>query len=600
MKNLLGLCFFLSAALSYLKFDQTRRPRHYIIAVFFFLCAILSKSVTLCFAFVPMLYKWWKDGSLDRASVRLSAPFFALGVMSALNTVFIETFKVGAKGAEFTLTFWERIILSGRVFWFYLYKLCVPLKFMFFYPRWNVDAAEWWQWIFTPLALALLAALFLLQKKIGRGAFTLLAFYAISLFPALGFINVYPMIFSFVADHFSYVSVPAALLFLWGGLIFLSDVIRKRSKAADILSRNRPLVLAVAAVPVIFLCIKTAGVTRNYKDEITLWTNLIQRNPGCLASYINLGRQYEMLSEPEKAVPLYKKAIDIAPNDFFAYYGLGNAYRTLGRSDEAIPLYEEALRLESRFPDIHNNLGMAYSSVGRYKDAVIQFSGALNIDANYSKAVINIINAAGESRKRSSGPGERIGALMSRLAKEQGKAQKYDEAILLLNEAVECDPGNPGSFNDLGYAYFRKGNFIYARENFEKALQLDPEHRMAKANLDYVNRVDPENREGAGEAREDEDSDTAAAARSLNAKGVELGKSGDLEGAIALFKRAVHFDPEYAETYNNLGFAYYKIGDHKNAALSFKKAVDIDPGHERARMNLLHVQGVLEQKKEAR
>jgi len=76
---------------------------------------------------------------------------------------------------------------------------------------------------------------------------------------------------------------------------------------------------------------------------------------------------------------------------------------------------------------------------------------------------------------------------------------------------------------------------------------------------------------------------------SLNQKAIELGKAGDLDEAISLFSEAVKLDPGYAESHNNLGYAYFLKGEYKRAEEQFKKALEVAPDHERARSNLKYL-----------
>jgi hypothetical protein len=112
---------------------------------------------------------------------------------------------IGARGADFTFTVAQRFLIAGRVIWFYLAKLFWPANLAFIYPRWNVDASVWWWYLFPLGALALAIALAAYARK-RRGPLAGYLYFAGTLFPALGFVNVYPFIFSFVADHFQYMT----------------------------------------------------------------------------------------------------------------------------------------------------------------------------------------------------------------------------------------------------------------------------------------------------------------------------------------------------------------------------------------------------------
>ena len=73
--------------------------------------------------------------------------------------------------------------------------------------------------------LALVAAAWSIRRR-SRGPLTALLLYVGSLFPALGFLNVYPFIYSFVADHFAYLAGLAAGC--WKGV----DEINRRTAVA--------------------------------------------------------------------------------------------------------------------------------------------------------------------------------------------------------------------------------------------------------------------------------------------------------------------------------------------------------------------------------
>jgi hypothetical protein len=201
-KNTLSLVLYLGAALAYLRFDTVRFPRRYVLATLLFVGALLTKTVTASLPAALLVVFWWQRGRLDwRRDVVPLLPWFVLGAGGGLFTAHFEKVLIGAQGAEFNLGALDRVVLAGRVFWFYLGKLAWPAELIFVYPRWNVDASVWWQWVFTLAGLALLGVLIWWQRR-ARGPLAAALLFGGSLFPVLGFVNVYPFIFSYVADHF--------------------------------------------------------------------------------------------------------------------------------------------------------------------------------------------------------------------------------------------------------------------------------------------------------------------------------------------------------------------------------------------------------------
>ena len=187
--------------------------RHYWLAFSLFICALLSKSVTATLPAALLVVVWWQRGRLEwRRDVLPLVPWLAIAAAAGAFTAWFEHQVIGAKGEAFDLTIIERAILAGRVIWFYLGTLVWPARLIFIYPRWTIDATSAWQYLYPAGAVALAVALASVAK---RGPLAGYLFFCGTLVPALGFVNVYPFVFSYVADHFQYLAslgiiVPAA------------------------------------------------------------------------------------------------------------------------------------------------------------------------------------------------------------------------------------------------------------------------------------------------------------------------------------------------------------------------------------------------------
>jgi hypothetical protein len=223
-KNVLSTLFYLSAMLAYWRFwpadgaqPQTGAWRWYGLALLLFVFALLSKTVTCSLPAAILLIRWWKTGRLASRDWLLTAPMFAVGLALALLTVYLEKHHVGAQGEEFTWSYLDRVLIAGRAIWFYAGKLIWPSNLIFIYPRWNIDASVWWQYVFPLAAAGVVLALLVLRNRLGRAPLTAVLFFIGTLTPALGFFDVYPMRYSFVADHFQYLA-SLGLIVLFAGL----------------------------------------------------------------------------------------------------------------------------------------------------------------------------------------------------------------------------------------------------------------------------------------------------------------------------------------------------------------------------------------------
>jgi len=138
----------------------------------------------------------------------VEARYFSTGVLDsgwgrggALHGMGERT-DIGAHGAEFNLSAGQRCLIAGRAIWFYAGKLLWPYKLTFIYPRWAVNTGSAWQYLFPVGVLVVLIVFVMLARRGERGPLAALLYFSGTLFPVLGFLNVYPFIYSYVADHF--------------------------------------------------------------------------------------------------------------------------------------------------------------------------------------------------------------------------------------------------------------------------------------------------------------------------------------------------------------------------------------------------------------
>jgi tetratricopeptide (TPR) repeat protein len=382
-KSTLSAVFYLAAALTYLRFDRgapgARRKSHYFLALGLFVLALMSKTVTATLPAAMLVVFWWQRGRLAwRRDVLPLVPWFAVGASAGLFTAWVERTPrlIGAQGPDYALTLLQRLLLAGRVPWFYAWKVIWPSSLMFFYPRWKIDSSEWWQYLF-PLGLVALAVALGLRARRNRGPLAGFLIFAGTLFPVLGFLNVYPFRYSYVADHFQYLATLGIVVPAAAGLTVLAERIR--------LGR-----IGAIALPAILLTTLGAATWRHsgvYRDDETLFRANLPGNPDCSDLHNDLGvTLMRMPGRVPEAVPEFQAAVRLKPDspDFHVNLGLALAQMP-GRLADAIAEYQTALRSDPHYPAAHLNLGLALTSLpGRLQDAIAEYRTAI---AEYQTAV---------------------------------------------------------------------------------------------------------------------------------------------------------------------------------------------------------------------
>jgi tetratricopeptide (TPR) repeat protein len=444
-KNVLSGAFFLAALLAYLRWERRGGWRPYILALGLFLAALLSKTVAATLPAVVLVLAWWRRGRLTPGDVAATLPFALLGAAMALGTIWMERHHVGAAGADWALSAAERCLVAGRALWFYAGKLLWPARLTFFYPRWTIDAGLWWQWLFPAAAAAVACALFAVRRRIGRGPLASVLVYAVTLLPALGFVPVFPMRYSFVADHFQYLGSI--------GLIALAAAVATRHAAAA-----RRAAAAGAALVLLVLATLAWRQTHVYRDLATLWADTIAKNPRAWMAHNNLGLLLVEEGRVEEGMAHYRAALAAKPDDTFAENNLANALAQLGHDDEAMEHYRRALAIEPTHAEAHNNLGNVLARRGHLEEAMAEYEAALGARPRYADAHNNLGNVL---------------AALGRPA----------EAIARFEEALRIEPGFADPHHNLGVLFAADGRLAEAIGHYQAALRTKPRWADARARL---------------------------------------------------------------------------------------------------------------------
>jgi tetratricopeptide (TPR) repeat protein len=440
-KNVLSAVFYFASALAYLRFSplleteapSARRWKWFFLALAFFVAALLSKTVTCSLPVALLLARWWKTGHLRWADAGRLLPFFLAGAGLGGATAWLERHHVGAEGPEWALTLDQRLLLAGRVLWFYAHQLVWPESLTFIYPRWQLNAATWWQWLFPAATVGLLAALWIMRFRIGRGPLAAVLYFAATLGPALGFVNVYPMRYSFVADHFQYLGSI--------GLIAPFSAWASRWPRWTL-----GLLLAVLAV----LTWQQSGI---YRDSQSLWRATLANNPNCWLAWNNIGLDSLRKGDSDTAMRCFEKSIEINPHDPEAIYNLGNAHLQKAELEPAATQYRRALALKPSFPEAQSNLGNTLFQLGQTAEAIQHWQRAVELEPSNAAALNNLAWVLATCPIDPLRDGARAVALAQRAAQLTGSA-------------------NPRVLRTLAAAYAEAGRFAEAVQTAQGSLQL--------------------------------------------------------------------------------------------------------------------------------
>jgi tetratricopeptide (TPR) repeat protein len=478
-KNTLSTLLYLWAALVYWRFDATRRTSTYVGATLLFVLALCTKTVTATLPAALLVIVWWKRGRLDaRRDGQPLLPWFVLSAGSAVLTASVERTLIGAQGEDFALTFLQRGLLAGRAAWFYFGKLLWPVDLVFIYPRWTIDAGNVAQWL-APMGVGVALVTLWFRRRGGRGPLAAALLFLGLLFPALGFINVFPFLYSFVADHFQYLASIAMLALIAAGWA---------SAAPLSLNMRRAVAVVVLAV----LGALTWRQSGTYRDVITLYEATLAKNPEAWMAHNNLAIAYVEAGRAADALPHYEAALRLRPGYAEAENNFGYALLALNRPADALAHLQRATQLRPEYAEAHNNLGRAFMALARSDEGRAAFAQAVRLDPRNAVAQVNL----GLALATAGQPDQALThfARAAQLDPNYAEAElhwavgltvtgRVAEAFPHFERAVRLRPDFAPAHNSWGRALVALGRLDEAIARFREAVRLAPGFAEAHFNL---------------------------------------------------------------------------------------------------------------------
>jgi tetratricopeptide (TPR) repeat protein len=396
LKNTQSCFFYLLSILFFLKADENegRLDRwRFSLSLLFFALAVTSKTSTVMLPVVLALCIWWRRSEPDRRlalggrDLIALIPFLCISVAAGAWTIWEQKFHSGALGAEWVQTWPQRFALAGRDVWFYCGKLFWPHPLIFIYPLWKIDTGN--IVAFFPTLSVVATMIFLWWKRNGslRPVFFAGAYFLASLFPVLGFFNVYFFRYSFVSDHFQYLAAIGPLV-----LVGSASVVAFRGSSAKKPRAGLPSLLPIGTGAALLggLALLTWNQTKIYHDNEKLWNYVLSKNPGCWMAHNNLGNTLLEEGQTDQAISHLREAVTLQPHDGTYRYNLANALAHQRNFSEAFAAYRDALSALPDSAEIRNNFAIALVEAGQSDEAVEEFKTAVRIKPDYVKAHYNL------------------------------------------------------------------------------------------------------------------------------------------------------------------------------------------------------------------
>lgn len=214
-----------------------------------------------------------------------------------------------------------------------------------------------------------------------------------------------------------------------------------------------PLKKAAEAQPSSFQAHELLGVALigagNYAAAIPELEKAKEVNPQDVSTQYLLVRSYMAEREFDKALSVFDSLQSLAPQSLWVLILKGQAYEGIGAYQKALTELGAAQKLAPRDAIVRFSLGFIYWKTSQLAKAEAEFIDALQLDQNFETARFYLADC-------------------------YLKDQKPGNALPLLKEVANKQPGNFWARLDLGKALSSTGSYEDAVQEFQAAIRLQP------------------------------------------------------------------------------------------------------------------------------
>jgi tetratricopeptide (TPR) repeat protein len=190
--------------------------------------------------------------------------------------------------------------------------------------------------------------------------------------------------------------------------------------------------------------------------------------PNSGPAYSYLGSLYDKQKRGELSVKMFTRALEINPWDCVSLHNLGLFYINSNQFGEAVEKLKRVVQLSPEDSGAHSDLAYAYGQLGKFDLMEAEAKSAIDFDPVASAPRYNLALA-----------------LLN--------TSRVDEAMAQYRTIAKNTPREASNaYNQLGVIFAQRGDLQHAIENWQKALEVDPNNTSAQANIQRAKLLMPQ------------------------------------------------------------------------------------------------------------
>jgi tetratricopeptide (TPR) repeat protein len=334
----------------------------WLLAIVFWLCALLTKEIAAMFPFVLLCYDRWllADAPDDRLRRlwRLHAPLFGLALLAAIARV--SVFLLLEHPDRLAID-WRSILVELNVVARYVWLFVVPVGQTVFHDVPSITSVfsvhAWW----GAAMIALLVTLMWHIRRISPLASFGIAWFFLLLVPSSALVVLNQG--EAMAEHRVYLASCGP--FLTAGAV-AGAIVARLAQAP-----RRTLWILGGVFVAMILSLSGRTILRNavWANPVRLWQEAAMLAPRNPHPWTILGESLQMDAKPLPAIDAYQTALRLDPQDETVYLKLGLCLAEVGRFDDARGVFESLRQLKPQSAFVTTGLGVVALLAGRTDEA---------------------------------------------------------------------------------------------------------------------------------------------------------------------------------------------------------------------------------------
>lgn len=376
--DLMCAAFFMLTVMCYLKYVKliAHRKKWYILTLLCFVCSLLSRAWGITLPVILLILDGYPlrrlhvENLFIRSNTKIiieKIPFIIFSI-TAGYLAFMAKFQRALMLNMNEHDGFDRLMQSVYGLVFYLWKTLIPIRLS---PLYLLDRP------FNPFdtkyvvsVLLAMATIFVLLKIKNRlpGLAVCFLCYAFMVSPVLGIIQAGPQV---AADRYTYISCLPFGILVGAGLYRFQSILKNKRHDAIV-----PAVMLSLLASFFFL---SAGQSKIWHDENSLWTHAISVNRENYVAYWNRGLLFDDQKKYEDALKDYSNAIRCNPTDDKYYNNRGAIRKMQGNIQGALEDFNNAIRINPKSPEPYANRATIHASRSNLKLALHDYQKALEV-----------------------------------------------------------------------------------------------------------------------------------------------------------------------------------------------------------------------------